>query len=545
MATGTRGLVGKEDISFHDPLTTGGVVQTFNRTTSTGGTTPITKLSADHVPLRDVAVVAGARTPFYGLDAGVGTNHYVEDALADIRKNIPHYRNVEHYGMVPGDSTNAVAEKNTAVWNKIIADIAASGNPDGIFFPGGQWYFKDTAGSEVLSGGDQANIKVVGTGPGSALLANAGATAAFPLLRWLDCAGVTLLDLQFARQAATADCVVLAASTIQLANLRIASCTFSSGDRNLLIDGGGTTSDKDIWLQECTFTTAGAASYNLAITGCSYTHVNDNTFAGTGVGMHHFVTAGTEAMRDIRITGNIFQTAGMNCNVTRTSTYSATNHRGVTIADNRLAGGDIAIVGMNRVLLQLNKLYAGKVSISCATMTTAQGLQLIGNEIVGGTGPGINITGSSTTIEGFEILGGSIANCTQQGIMVSTAGAPAKWGRIQGVAILNCSREDSGVTDYSGIKFNAADASGGVTESLVVDNVIRCTSVTAINSNKHLYGVEEAAGGVSDKNMIGPNFIQGYVTADVLVSGAASLDVVAAVTASVATYARHDGGAGV
>ena len=179
-------------------------------------------------------------------------------------------------------------------------------------------------------------------------------------------------------------------------------------------------------------------------------------------------------------------------------------------------------------------------------MTTAKNPRFIGNEVVGATGPGIQIAGVGCTVEGFEILGGKIENATQQGIAVQCSGAPAKWGRIEGVHILNCSREDSSTTDYSGIVLDApGGGAGGVLESLVQNNIIRCTTETTNNSNKHLYGVQEVAGGASNKNIIGPNFVQGYVTADVLVSGAASLDVVAAVTASVATYTRYDAGAAV
>ena len=165
-STWTRKYLGKEDITFHDPAT-GTAAQSFTRSASDplAADVNVTKVSALDIPLRDAVVVAGAATPFEGLaDTQAAKN--VETALADIRKNIPHYRNVEHYGMVQGDNSNAVAEKNTAVWNKIIADIGATGLSDGIFFPGGAWYFKDTAGTEVLSGAGLSNIKVVGTGPG-------------------------------------------------------------------------------------------------------------------------------------------------------------------------------------------------------------------------------------------------------------------------------------------------------------------------------------------------------------------------------------------
>jgi hypothetical protein len=540
-STWTRKYLGKEDITFHDPAS-GTAAQTFARPASNPSDpdVDVTKLSAQDIPLRDAVVVTGAATPFEALaDTQVAKN--VETALADIRKNIPHYRNVEHYGMVPNDSTASVAEKNRAVWNQIISDLSNAGVGDGIFVPSFYYVKDDGTGGEILDGNGLPNITLTGAGPGSSLIGQAASTAGYPLLRWDDGYGLRISDITLNRNGAGAECFRMASSATQLNSVRLLGCQFSSGSTNVLIDGSGLTTDTDFWISRCIF--GNAASYNINIDGCSDTHITDNTFTGTGIGVVHSGTGAANAMRNVLIQGNILKTAGMDILVSRSGVYTAANHKGVSIIDNRLEQGQVAVINMNRVLCQLNKLYAGGIQITFNTMTTAQGLQLIANEITGRTGSGISITGASTTIEGFEILGGSISNCTQSGILVQTSGAPAKWGRIQGVGIFNCSREDA-ATEYSGIHFNPADAAGGVMESVVVDNVIRCTAATA-GGNLPLYGVQEAAGGVSNKNMIGPNFIQGYSTADVLISGAASLDVVAAVTASVATYARFDGGGAV
>lgn len=539
----TMGLRGKEDLSRHDPASGTGV-QTFTRPNSNPSLADVvvTKVSAADIPLLDAAVVAGGATPFEALvDTQAAKN--AETALALIRKNAPFYKNFETYGGVPGTGlSDGIALKNTEVFNKILTDLAseAPARYNGIYFPGAAYSFKDFAGTAILTM-DTMPVTLLGAGSQTQLIAQASSTAAFPLLKVIDGNGVRLVDIKFDATAATRNACDFIVSATPVQDVKILNCFFSNGNYNLRFIGGGTTAEKDAWIAGCRFSQS--TTYNLAVENVSGTHVLDNTFEGTGLGLIHQASGGANAMRDVLIQGNVFAGANQGIFVNRTGTYSAANHKGIRVILNQITAADITIVGMNHVLCQTNTMYAGGITVSFSDgMVTAQRCQVFGNHVIGRIGPGIVVAGVNVTVEGFEIVGGSVRDCTQEGIRITCAGAPAKWGRITEVLVHNCSRQDSSATDYTAILLEAPNAGGGVQETIVSNNIIRSTSVTGVNSNMHKYGVEEQAGGVSNKNMIGPNFIQGYTTADVITSGVASLDVVAALTAAAATYSRFDGG---
>lgn len=542
----TMGLRGKEDISWHDPAS-GTTPQTFTRPNSNPALADVavTKPSAADLPLLDAPVISGAATPFEMLaDTQAAKN--VETALALVRKNMDMKKNFESYGGVPGTGvSDAVAQKNTDVFNQIVADLAAETRYNGILFPGTAYRFKDTGGTAILTL-DAMPITLIGAGSQALLQAQPSSTAGFPLLKVIDGTGFRLVDLKLDRNGAGADSLRMEVSATPLQDVKLLNCNFTNGLRNVQIVGGGTTAEKDFWIAQCFF--ANSSTLNLSLVNISGTHILDNTFSGTGTGLQHLGSGVSNAMRDVLIQGNLFSGASQAIDVTRLDIYSATNHRGVRIILNTVLTGNIGVVGMNHVLAMANTLYAGRVSINF-DMATAQRLQLLFNQVQGATLPGIEVVGTNTTLEGFEIIGGSVRDCNQEGIKIDFAGAPAKWGRIENVLVHNCSREDTGATDYTAILLNAPDAAGGVQETMVQNNVIRSTSVTAGNSNMHKYGVEEKAGGVSDKNFIGPNFIKGYTTADVLISGANSVDVVARYavldTAAAGRLGSYDQGAGV
>lgn len=525
MSQATRGGHSQEDWRRHDPAT-GTAVQTFNRTSSTGGTVSRTAISANSLPLLDAPVVSGANTPFEEL-VDTQAAKTVEAALATIRKNIPHWKNFEHYGGIPGSGVSAAqAQKNTDVWNQITSDIAASGKKNGIFFPGAFYKFKDSGASAyILDGRDLPQITVCGSGPGTVLQADNTSTAAAPLIRWRDGTGMRLANLTLDRNGTGANVVSLSSNAGPLGDIQILATTFIGGSAGLSLNSSGTVLSRKFWISQCYFTNA--ANENIALTNVSDLHFFDNTLDGGGTGLLVNSTGTDTILSDQFIGNNRFLGSSQQLVLLRGGTYNSALHRGVVVFNNRVAVGSVAVNGVDHATIAENTCYAGAIVVTMDTMTQANRIRLIGNHSVGATGPGIWVRGTAVTFDGLQILGGSVTGATQQGILIACSTAPCKRALIQNVLIEDCSREDSGTTDYSGIMLDAPNAGGGVTESIVANNIIRCTSATAVNANKHKYGVEEKSGGVSDLNFIGPNFIKGYVTADVLISGANSVDVVA------------------
>ncbi len=538
--------LGVEDITRHDPAA-GPTTQFLNRDSRlAGGTVPITKVSAASIPVLDAAVVSGANTPFDEIADTQAAKH-VEACLADIRKNYAELKNFDHYGGIAGSGISAAdAQKNTEVFNKILTDMVADGQVNGIFFPASTYEFMEFGG--FMPKVDQyPNLRLVGTGFASCLKRNTSAVTNQNLLSIIDSPDVTVADLFIDRNgtAGTNGALAFTGFGVQpIGGVKVLNCYISGGQLGLVLGSAGFQMD-NFWVSGCTF--GATSSLNMEAFAASNGHILSNQLQGGGTGILIASAGGADLLRDIDVVGNVLTGTGMDLSVIRGGVFAAASHRGVNVLGNRLTAGNIAITGIDSPDVSGNKLAAGKIAVTMdAAMVTAKNVRLAGNEVVGATGPGILLAGSGTAIEGFEISGGKVESATQQGIAIQCAGALAKWGRIAEVLVLNCSREDAAATDYSGILLDCPGGGGaGVFESIIVNNIIRCTTVTSVNGNKHLYGVEEKAGGSSNKNMIGPNFAQGYVTADVLLSGAASLDYVARMTLLDALFARFDGGAAV
>lgn len=528
---------------MHDPAS-GSAAQTFNRTTSTGGTTPITKMSAAAVTVRDAAIVTGANTPFDEITDSIAAKT-VEACLADIRKNTGELKNFDHYGGIAGAGISAAnAAKNTEVLAQIVSDITADGQVNGIFFPGSQYEFMEFGGNmpRIAS---RPNIRFVGTGAGTIFQRNTNGTTNQDLMTFVDCPQAQIADIWFERAGTTGtgSCLRFSGSaTTDIGNIKVLSCYFGGGAGQIVMQNAAANGIiSTYWITNCTFGTPSANS--ISVVEGAYGHILANDFLGGGAGISVTSAGGANSrLLDSEIVGNIFRTAGQTITVTRSGVYNASNHRGLTVRGNKITSGNMAITGVEEVEVLENKVYAGQITVIC-DMATATNPRIIGNTAKGATGAGIQLIGVNSTINGFEVSGNHVQNATQQGILIAPATTPARCGVISNNRVIDCSRENSGVTDYSGIYLFGPDAGGGVIDSIVEHNVIRCFSFTA-GGNGHDFGVDEQ-GGVSNRNMVGPNFIKGYISADVRVSGAGSLDVVAAVTASVATYARFDGGAAV
>lgn len=545
MGVGTREKIGKEDFDFHNPAN-GTAAQTFNRTTSTGGTTPITKISAQDIPLRDAVTVAGALTPFEALaDTAAAKN--VELALADVRRNISTYKNFEYYG---GSTVNdaATAIKNTEVFQKIVTDIIAEGREGaGIYFPGRIYRFKESGGSMPTING-VSNVTLVGAGFGTLLQRETSANTALNLFTFIDCPGLRIVDIGIDRNGIVGfgNAVHITNSAVaEIGNLYILNTRIVGGASNVSISPAAASSATHVWISGNFFDQASAA--NVSLQSSQSVHVLSNNYGVTGTGLSITSSGGGGAvLGDIEINGNVHLGTNSDINIMRIGVWAAI-HKGVTISNNKMTAGDILVQGVDDVGMFTNNLYSGRISV-ILDMATSKNLRILDNNVNGAVGNGIAVTGISCTLTGFQIHGGTVSNATQRGILLQFNGAVARGGTIKGVSVIDCSRQDGGVgTDFSGIVLDpAGSAIGGVQDSIIEGNIIRCYSVTAPSGNMHNYAVEEVAGGASNRNMIGPNFTKGYIQAtENLVTGAASLDVVAAVTVAVATYARFDGGAAV
>lgn len=539
-------LISAEDLARHDPAS-GSTTQTFNRTSraNSAATVARTRLNASHVPLLDAALVPGARTPFDVLADTLAAKQ-VEAALLEVTKHQTAYKNFEKYGGIPGTGISAGdAVINTQIWNKILVDIAAEGRTQpGILFPH-TYEFMETGGAMPTITA-VPNITLVGAGVAAGMRRNAGASTALHLLDAIDCPGFVATNMLFDRNgtAGVGVAVRLSANAEQeTGNVYIISCDIRGGSQNL--QAGVSASPltfTNYWISGNRF--GEASSQNVAIAGGQGGHITGNEFSVAGTGLSLTSTGGNVYLADTEIVGNVLRASGQDISVVRSGAFSSARHRGLTLRGNKLLAGSILMQGINQPEIASSVLSGGSI-IVFLDMANADSLKLLDNDIAAAATSGLNVVGVGSTLTGFDIRGGTIRNCTQRGILISFAAAVARAGRITGVSVIDCSRHDSDATDFSGITLLPGDAAGGVQDTVIDNNVIRCYSATSVNANKHAYGVEEVAGGQNNRNMIGRNFIKGYVTADVLLSGAASLDEVARLTLLDAQFGRYDGGVAV
>lgn len=487
MATGTRGLIGKEDISFHDPAS-GTTAQTFNRTTSTGGTTPITKISAQEIPLRDAVVVTGAATPFNNL-ADTQAAKTVELALADIRKNIPHYRNVEHYGMVPGDSTLAVAQKNRDVWNQIITDISASTRGDGIFFPVGLWYVDVGAAQPILSASILSDTTVVGCGLGSVISAING-TSATNVIQFLNSSNIRIADLAVNKITTSGANIFVGGTNRAISQVRVFNVQTTNGENGIQIDGGGFHSN-GVWVENCY-----PNSDKLGVWVRDFANVNINgnlTSKSSGSDGGFRVDDGTYAggwiggvtMRDNRLTGTSVQTIAFS----RTATYDANLHQILNISGNKVSVGDVNIVGMNVVDLSHNELQDGGIYYNTSGMPSVRNFRSLYNYSNGATGSAFEWDITNCTVDDFEIVGGRYYGAQLHGIYIHAATTSVvDGGRIYETHVRDCGQAVTNT--YNGIY---ATLGAGCTGSYWMVGPVFIRSLAA--PPVHKYGIETSGAG--------------------------------------------------
>lgn len=486
MATGTRGLIGKEDFSFHDPAT-GTAAQTFNRTTSTGGTTPITKISAQDLPLLDAVVVTGAATPFESL-ADTQATKTVELALKDIRKNIPHYRNVEHYGMVPNDPTSGVAQRNRLVWNEIISDISASSRGDGIFFPCGTWYVDIAAAQPILSCNLISDVTVVGSGLGSIVSAIAG-TSATDVFYFTNGSNIRIADLAAVKDDNSHASIFVGSTAVAISQIRVMNVETSNGAHGVRLDGGGYHCTA-AWVENCF---PNADTLGVYVSDFANVNINGNLTSKSAGSIGGFrVDDGSYAngyiggitMRDNQFTGTTDQTIAFS----RTTTYDANLHQGLNISGNKVGVGNINIVGMNVVDLSKNELYDGGFYYNTSGMSSVRNFRSLFNYSNSSTISAFEWDITNCTVDDFEIVGGRYYGAQLHGIYIhAVTTSVVDGGRIYGVQVRDCSQDTTNL--YNGIY---ATLGAGCTGSYWQVGPVFIRSTAAL---KHKYGIETAGAG--------------------------------------------------
>lgn len=507
-----RGAIGKEDFTFHNPAT-GTAVQTFNRLTSTGGTTPITAISAENIPLRDVPHVTGAFSPFETL-ADTQAAKQIEAALAVLRKEQVQMHNFEHKGGQAGSGVSAaVASKNTDVLNQIFADIGTSGRTNGVFFPGATYEFLESGGNMPVATG-RSGIVLMGTGLGALLKQHSTSAPGNYILEFVDCSNIVLADLAFQKNGTVANANVRFRSTgAAYNNIIVDHIQTTSGGNGLTVEGPA-AGMSGLWINRSTFQSTSA--HGLLLINVQNAQIQANTVLAT-LGILASCSGGAAPLQDLNFTANILGgVTSQDLIVARTGTYTGNIHRGVTCIGNRISDGQISISGMNEVEASSNIIYSGQMIVNMTDMTTATGLKAIANRVIGSSGyaVGLAVQGSNTTLDGFLLGWNVFMNQTQQAMVVDFATSPASLGLIVANNVRNASRRDSDATDFSGIQ---AKGTGGVRETQVVHNTIRCNALTGVNSNRHLYGYEELGG--STANIVAWNYIKGYLTAATLLAG--------------------------
>jgi hypothetical protein len=531
----TRGDIAEQDFRRHNPAS-GSTQQTFSRLNSTGGTTGGYKaLCAASIPMLDAALVSGARSPFEPIADTQAAKH-VEACVMDVRKKQGQYYNFEAMGGIPGFGIPlADASKNTELLNYILAQIVSDLRPfPGILFPGFYWEFAEVGGNMPTFNGIP-NLVLTGS---AYLRRNDNASINKHLLNIQDCPGFKIIDLSIDRNLTTGSGVgvrVTASAEQEIGGIYFVNTKFLGGNANISMEGDATHFITGYWIKDCQF--VGSSGVNVEVIGGGSGHIIGNEFLSSGTGILKTSAGGAMLLGNSEITGNVFRATGQGISVSRTGTYSSGTHRGLTLRGNKMANGVVSITGVNQVEISSTQIDTGNITVTFdSNMTTgADRLKLLDNDVSGSTSHGISVIGSSCTLTGFQIRGGTIRNCNRRGISMTFSTGVARGGSITDVSIIDVSRENLG-TLYDGITLVEGNASGGVQDTTISNNVIRNYSTPKIER-----GIDcPNGGGLTDRIIVGTNFIKGWNTADVRIRGAGSLDV-----AAIAGFGNCDGGTGV
>lgn len=519
MSTGKRGAIGKEDFFFHNP-SAGTVEQTFTRTTSGGGTTPITKLSARAIPVLDAPVVGGETTPFEEL-ADTQSAKNIETALVATRKNIQFLRNFETNGGRPGTGlSSADKTRNTQVFARLVTALGSSGIGDGIYFPKSRYEFKYVSGAHILNVPIMANISLVGSGLGTVLAADPTDAASFSLIDLVDTSGIKLIDMSLDYTGGGLAAVNLLAITVGVSDVIFENLNLTGGSQGFALLAGATFQGNRYLVRKCIF--AGQAGFALGISGFGAGRVHSNTFTGnSNLGMSLAAGTGTY-LGATEVIGNRLLGAESYISISRSGTYSGSLHAGFTISDNGISNGDILLSGINNAQCDGNFIDNGGFLLQ-VDFTSPFGMRLSNNQITSGlfnatysgNKHGIYVLGAGSSMEGLEIAGGRIRSASHHGIKIQMETGTCRYGSIHDVLVNNPNRAAG---NFSGIFLG-----DGAAKSCKYMNIHHNQIITDTNTRPD-YGIKEEGATSNSLNFVNNNIIRGYIVEDVTLLGAGSIE---------------------
>lgn len=502
-------LLGKEDCSRHDPATDGTSPTTFARPTSTGGTTPITKLSANDLALLDAVALSGLNTPYEVLPDTL-SGKSIEAALAWLRKNGYSIKSFEGNGGIPGSGiTQAQADNNRLLLDQIMGEISSTGQRGGIFFGCDNWLFDGVgAGSPILAYSGKSNIAFIGTGPGSVVRAfNAGSGT--DLFNFTDCSGISFQHLNLDKVGTGSGANVrLASSAVAMSQLRFLNCFFNNGLFGIVMDGAGRHGN-GYWVENSSFT--GQASYCVDVTDMLAGQVNRNQTSIAAGGPSGFrFSSGASAgafLGSLNVEQNILGGAGtQDIAVIRTAVYDASIHKDIRVSRNKLSKGDISVGDCNSIELSWNELFDGGLSGTFSNMPSVQNFRALYNYSNSATADALSLALNVSVLDECEIVGGRLYLAGQAGLNVVLNGASTlRRGRFYGIETLDVSQ--TAANTFSGIKFQV-----GVGATLDRCQLWGCT-MDSQAAPKQKHGFEVANSGTNTNCRYWGTQVKGYGTA--------------------------------
>lgn len=504
-----KGLIGSEDINWHDNSAGGTTEQNFNRTASAGGNIAIIRPSAVQIPTRMPANVATGNRP-YANDISANADYTVENCLLQTRLHIPHLKNFEHYGGIPNDNTKAT--HNTTVFNQIISDLPSNGG--GIFFNNDIFYL------DPVTVSSRDNIMLVGAGRATTI--SRVALEASDLFTFVDCDNIQFSDLYLDALGATGNAVSYQATAADAQMFKMFNCWVNAGAYGVEVVGTvDASAARYWWVVNCLFSEqATSAIWGSNQSGAKIlNNVITNTGAAYGMVLDSGVGANTRRNAQVEIAGNLLESSSSTGIVVQNqATYNRARQRDILIRNNTLANGDIAIDGIDSAVIQSNQALSGRVRwANTASMTDAYDIVMTANQVTGGS-IALAVEAGATNVRGVNISNNTLRDATTGGMVLTCSTGLMEQVAISGNIVDNCvSTATTNTVD--GIYFNASGGAGQYYGVVVSGNKILTPSS---GLRKYRYGVyfdDTGAGGASRGCMVSNNIFAFYGTAHAAIAG--------------------------
>lgn len=488
--TYTKGLVGKEDINWHDPSTDGTTDLTYSRDGQTGTVNP-TKPNASHLAILSPPLVSAAQRPF-AKDLS-SANHTVEKAIENLRRTTPYLQNFEAWGGQAGDTSSAVASKNAEVLEHIIDNVIGStGNLGGVFFPAGTFSFTDHDSDGYISHiSSKSNIRFYGVGPASQLQKISGNDGK-DFFRLDDCSRIDFALLRIDNADTTGGGTLrFRAVAADQSYIRVQFCEFLNMFHGVWLEGTtDTESIGNYWVENCIFLDAGDNFVHAENTSGAHligNRCSQSVAIGTGFHLETGSGANTRLNHSHEIIGNVFQgsAAASDITIQNQATFSSTNMTDITVASNKIARGSIVFIGADQIKCSLNHLSNGTITwVDSSTMVTARNLWITQNTCIGSE---VNVAATIVPLVGFWFVGNSVRDASNGLSTFSSLTVSRNWEVAYNI-FENCSTGGPGIG--VAVDFDASTSTGGIKYMKIHDNLFEGDS-----TNKHQYSINIGNGG--------------------------------------------------